>query len=308
MAPNLDRFFGQNTIHQFVHLQQYISEEPLFALKDTGIAYRNINHWDSQGLLRTQRQEEGKWRRFSFVDYVWLRIVNNLRNLGIPIFLITRLKEEVFTDLSIGAVVDFYKANPEIIEKLPEEQRTELMLYLNGKGSKSEEEAVGITLFELLICETIINKVPVSLLLFEDGSFMPWYEGATEIYTREDLDKKMFDTHVTVSLSKLIKEFLVDEKSVFVLPKLPIFETNEVKLLEMISSGEYQTITINYKNKKIKSVELVKAQDVKKKIVDIITENAYQDILIRTHKGMITTIKNTIKMQFDEDRQITKKF
>ena len=300
MAPNLDQFFGQKTIQQFVHLKQYISGEPLFFLKDTGIAYRNINHWDTQGLLRTQRQEEGKWRRFSFVDYIWLRIVNNLRNLGIPIFLITRLKEEVFTDLSVGVVIDFYKANPEIMENLTEEQRAELMLYLNGEGPKTEDEPVGITLFELLICETVINKIPVSLLLFEDGSFIPWYEGATAIYTKEDLEKKMFDTHVTLSLSKLIKEFLVDEKSVFALPKLPIFETNEVKLLEMISSGEYEAITINYKNRKIKSVELVKAQDVKRKIVDIITENAYQDIVIKTHKGMVTTIKNTIKLQFDD--------
>lgn len=296
----LDNFFGANTIIKASELSEYLTKEDVFTLKDTVIPYRSVNHWESQNLLSSEVGTKGKKRTFSFVEYMWLHVVNELRTIGISIPLLKKVKDEIFKAYSAKGVLDLLKANPEFLDKLPDDEDKAALATLLQSGDLEERiTGKGASFFELFICETVVNKIPLSIVIFSDGYWFPWYEDKVELYSKEDIEKKAYDTHVTVSLSKIIKNFLVDEKSVYILPKLKLFETHEMKLLEIISSGEYEAITINFKEKKIKSLEMVKAQHVKRRIVDILTENAYQDIVIKTHKGMVTTIKNTVKLQFD---------
>src|SRR5690606_24866586 len=140
--------------------------------------------------------------------------------------------------------------------------------------------------------DCIINKTLVSVKIFQDGSVVPLYNNDYSYYTPASLEKTIYDTHITVSISRIVKEFLVSDESIYVLPRLNLLGMNELKLLEIVSSGEYEAVTINFKNKKMKSLQLVKEQDVKKKLVDILTENAYQDIVIKSHAGMVTRIQN----------------
>ena len=48
-------------------------------------------------------------------------------------------------------------------------------------------------------------------------------------------------------------------------------------------------------------LELTKSQDTTRKIVDILQEAQYQDITVKTHKGVITKVENTIKMYLPKD-------
>lgn len=76
-------------------------------------------------------------------------------------------------------------------------------------------------------------------------------------------------------------------------------DPGEVKLLELIHSGSYDSILINFKNKKMKALELKKTIDVKKKIKDVLREASYQDIIIKKHNGKVTRIENTEKIFLD---------
>jgi hypothetical protein len=49
----------------------------------------------------------------------------------------------------------------------------------------------------------------------------------------------------------------------------------------------------------MKSLLLVKNQDTKRKVVDVLHDSAYQDIVIKTHEGMVTKIQNTVKVMLD---------
>ncbi len=63
----------------------FLSEEQ-FTIKDTGIKYRVINHWSQQGLLRDSRDDKGTgWRKFSFIDVTWLKILSELRAFGLSL-------------------------------------------------------------------------------------------------------------------------------------------------------------------------------------------------------------------------------
>lgn len=64
------------------------------AVGKTAVAYRVINHWEEKGLLPKREADEG-WRKFSFVEIVWLKAVSRLRKQGIPIENIARAKKGV---------------------------------------------------------------------------------------------------------------------------------------------------------------------------------------------------------------------
>ena len=81
--------------------------EPQLTASDLGISYRTINNWEANDLMLSERINKSGWRKFTFVDYVWLNIVLELRNLGFPLPKILKLKDflnEAIDDDSIFAV------------------------------------------------------------------------------------------------------------------------------------------------------------------------------------------------------------
>jgi hypothetical protein len=61
--------------------------EAKYTLKDLkGITYRTINYWDDAGfLLRKRRKTERGWRRFSVIEFLWVKLLDELRTLNITI-------------------------------------------------------------------------------------------------------------------------------------------------------------------------------------------------------------------------------
>lgn len=296
MPITLDKYFGATNLLKALELSKHIAQEGLFDVKNTGVTYKTVNHWDGQGLLVSRRTGESKWRKFSFVDFIWLKMVEQFRGIGISIPLLQKVKAEIFQEIKSEDIYKLFKKNKGLVDKLPEgEQKNQLKAYLNsGLSSKS---TISIPVLQILICETIFDKVPVSLIVFTDGNWFPWYEDRPALYSDEERHGMTYHTHVTVSVTEIVKEFLSSDKSAFILSKLHILSPTETKLLEIVHSGEYESITIHFKDQKVTSLEMVKAQHVKSKIVDILSENDYQEIVIKSHQGMVSTIKNTVKMK-----------
>ena len=296
----LDPFFGTKDFVKSVELQMLLSKE-IFSPKDLGVTYTNITYWDKQGILSSQREGDAQWRNFSFIDYAWLKVIGELRDMGMPTKLIKEAKESLFEPVDVKPLYkEFKKQIPEMrktmssLTKAEKDEAIDLMLAGEKKGKEK-----GFTYFYFTLLQSILLKEPVSILIFKDGGVTTWYENKSSSYDKETFEEKLYGTYVSVSISKIIKDFLVDERSVFLLPKLQLLQPNEIRLLELINSGSYDNITINFRDKKMKNLELKKTQDTKKKVVDILTEGAYQDIVIKSHKGMVTHIQNTVKLMLD---------
>lgn len=75
-------------------------------------------------------------------------------------------------------------------------------------------------------------------------------------------------------------------------------DENEIRLLKLIRSGEYDKIVVSLKHKKMSSLALIKEQNTKKKIAELLKENAFQDISVKSHNGKITRLQNTVKVLF----------
>ncbi|PWT71224.1 MAG: hypothetical protein C5B59_18430 [Bacteroidetes bacterium] len=80
------------------------------------LSYRILNHWEKNGLFKVERGEEGTgWRKFSFVDAVWIQLIVELRKFGVSIENIRHIKEKLLRTTekqcpSVYPLLEFYCA------------------------------------------------------------------------------------------------------------------------------------------------------------------------------------------------------
>jgi DNA-binding transcriptional MerR regulator len=73
------------------------------------VSCRVVNHWESKGLIECERNNESGWRKFNLIESVWLRIVQRLREIGLPITKIGKIKAFYFEDNDQSiSMADFY--------------------------------------------------------------------------------------------------------------------------------------------------------------------------------------------------------
>jgi hypothetical protein len=105
-------------------------------------------------------------------------------------------------------------------------------------------------------------------------------------------------TYTHVSLSRLLRHFQHEDVQLRS-PRLALLSPNEQRVLEIIASGEYQKVTIKFKDKKMKAIEMTRQQEDRGRILDILNEGNYHEITIRNREGMQTVIENTEKINLD---------
>lgn len=78
------------------------------------------------------------------------------------------------------------------------------------------------------------------------------------------------------------------------------------RAIKMGLDGLCESVTIHFKNRKMKTLEMVKVQNVKRRITDILSESKYQDVMVKTSGGKVAVVKNIIKIRLDENSPSTK--
>lgn len=74
------------------------------------ITHRVLSHWDTEGLIECERNNDKGWRKFNFVESLWLFIVKELRQYGISIDIIRKVKECFFKEdtKKIYPLIEYY--------------------------------------------------------------------------------------------------------------------------------------------------------------------------------------------------------
>ncbi len=98
------------------------------------VTYRQLNSWEEQGLLTGER-EGREWRRFSIMDALWLKIIQEVREFGLSLEKIKTAKESL--------------------------------------SFMAKECKVSMPFLEFYTAFAIGNKMPVLLLVFKDGVTVP---------------------------------------------------------------------------------------------------------------------------------------
>jgi len=67
-----------------------------FTVGGTDISYRVINHWHATGILPKGVSDDGVgWRKFTFIELVWLKAVSKFREFGFSLEKIAKVRDQI---------------------------------------------------------------------------------------------------------------------------------------------------------------------------------------------------------------------
>ena len=300
MAPeNISPFVGNRSINAAFELADALNELQ-FVATDTGITTRSLNHWESEGLIPNNRKEGERWRKFSFVDFVWIKMVEQMRTFGMSHDDIRKAKEFILTPNPLmdvwtlmAGVGDFANV---VMGAGSEEERKGFEKFFERIFNEDDADLGEFSLLQLLIANAVAKRCPVRFVIFLDGDYI-WIEEHPEfVIPPEYAERFSYDPHVSLSITGILKSFMGSELGFERMENLKLLGPNEIYLLKAVMSGEYDSIKINFKNQEMDTMEMVKSQETTKKIIDVLAEADYQNISIVQHKGRVTRIENTIRL------------
>ena len=276
-----------------------IVHEKRFTVKDVGLNYRWIKYWHEKGLL-FGKYEQGKWRKFDLIEFVWLKMIILMRKFSLSL---DRIKE-VKTVLNQDAPVPQILENEEIINTLirfaAEEKRDAIKEILKNKEFLDSIQFETINIFETLIMQIITFQSSFSILISTD-EIIPFNHtlfGNPEFNSKYiELFKKSF---IAISLSEILRDYMIGVGTIKQKNRIAILTEAEEKVLATLREEELKSVIIKYgEDNEIDLIETIRVEKIDKRarLIDFIMTNGYQDITIKTQNGEIVYCENKRKTQ-----------
>ena len=299
MKISANRFYKQflDSPELFVQLS-----ERLFLKTEIDVVYTDFVNWERNNLLYVDSDvEKGKWKKLNCFEYVWVKLVEQLRFYGFTYKAILTLKEEMFKNLVEEGFFDFLKKDPAYFIKKTGGQLTEEHL------EQLTFEDAYFPLFFALLLEVILNGDKMSLLIAQENPSDLHLLSSTllkdlaHFEIEDDLYDVMSKTHVSISLSDIIAKFLVEGEGAFQQRRTTILSEEEHNLLKVIRNKpeSLKSIKIKYQNQKADLIEVscLKKVELESRLMDHIQKGAYLNIEIVTDQSGIIRFENTKKIK-----------
>lgn len=280
IAFKLEEFFDSKSLEKLAELHEIITKERL-TVKDTGINYRVINHWDEQGLIHFKRKGEEGHRKFSLVDFIWIKVVNELRAFGVKLTDIQKITKDVYESLPMKDLMDSLAENLDALKDYQAEDKQGFIDFIkSGEYKQAEFPEMNFNYLQIAISEAITTREAISLLLFKNGDWFPFIKSKEHHYPADLLYKKEFHSHVSISITEIVFTYLLEDYLKLYLEEMHIFTTQEAKLLEYVVEDNFKKVFVLFKSKKHEPIEIKKGEDAKEKIMRIIRAKEYREFIL----------------------------
>lgn len=161
-------------------------------IPEEGLTSRNLNYWvNKENLFLTTRFKEDKgWTRLSFTDYVWVKLLLYLSDMGIE------KNDKVASIKNCLAQMPQPGNVPELNAELAKTLR-------NGDGSTSQEMAC----FAGLVADRLLDKKPLYIRLFKDGGCQ-FMKGENDVIGSQPSEKQKTQTYIQIALKDIFSDFV----------------------------------------------------------------------------------------------------
>lgn len=238
--------------------------EKKYTISEIGESYRIINSWDSAGLLFLTPDRDSKWRRFNLVDYVWILIIRELKNIGFSTEKILNVKANLF--------YDFPETNDDL--------KLDFILFF--------------------MCQTLMNN-DISLVVQPDGISV-FVLDSQYFGPKYGIDPfRNNSSRIIISLNKILAQALNDPD---IAEQKTILLAINNELGDLVTSiyaeDSISEISIKKKNGEIHKVhkKIIKKLEPKEPMTEIremVKSNQNQDIIIRQQDGKVISVEQIIK-------------
>lgn len=245
-----------------------------FSASDLGVPYRWIYHWDDKGLLFIPSDQDGSWRKFNFIDFLWVEIITELRQCGLSLDNIYELKQVLGIELEMDSKLlhDWFDADSDQIRKKDKH-------YLN--------------VLLLLVAECLATGSDLFLLVSGDGDCMIYNETTsngndTEIYHFRQ------KTHVSLSLRHILVQFINKYELVDELTTLSLVGEHEFEIIKLMRKGTISRLIVERDQMAdlvLNKEDLEDKEQAEYLFVDGILNQSYSSVQYRTTTGKEVTFR-----------------
>jgi DNA-binding transcriptional MerR regulator len=261
------------------------------------ITYRTLNYWGEKGYLLIERDNSASdWRKLSFTDYIWMRMLDELRQMNISVegFVKVLFRQLGIRDEELESMPDAE------FEKLKELSFEELLPNIDKK--------LVSTRFCLFLVNIVSFKTRLSLRVFKNGEYdevysNPSYHGLVVRSIQDAAAKRRelsnYQSFISVSISDLISEY-IETKDLDNISGLNILSSEEKELLKHVRNKDLKEITVTLSDgmpSRLALTEEVKQNaDTNKRIYEEILSD-YTEISYKTNGDKQVSFKRTTKIK-----------
>jgi hypothetical protein len=285
-----------------------------YSLSSLNISARVLQNWYNNGLLPYD-DRQGRKHHFNFVELMWLYIVQELREVGMPIKTIREVKSFLipYYPTTIFAAIFGVKDMVSLIScfnPLTEVQKEKLQLYYSD--NKDNPGTAGLEILQklkvkrlsvLLVALTEVISFENNVLLLIDKS------GEVSLLNESGFNKELFSlfdqkTHVVLSLKTFFLKFISDIRHYPFLQQAGMLTEEEEEIIEKVREGDSKSINIKLQDGQIVEIDTtreIKGADMAT-IGRIMMSKKYVDITLKSQSGHITyaEIINKKKVKYDD--------
>ena len=207
-------WFDINFLGGFLHSDLEIINQfnqQTYTIGEEKLSSRVLNHWYQSGIITDDRPNNKGWKKFSFSELIWIQIVLKLRNFGLDLKRIKKVKEQI----------DFY----------------------NIKDSKSK-----CPLLDFYLIVALSSNIPIKFIVFESGEAEIVRQSDIDVANELNLIKEDF---ISIDINKLLDRVLTkknvkaDYLNYSKTSNNPLF--NQIE--ESLSENNIESVTIKVKDK-----------------------------------------------------------
>ena len=311
-----------------------------FLLSQTGISPRVFNLWKKLDLINIPQQENTRPSiKLNFSDFIWLKIICDLRRFGCPLKEIRKIKELCYSNALPDS--DEYINKDELLAMVmlnlkkkmnySKEQLATIEKNLREKNLMKEvSEVIGKPMnhIEMQILGLIIMKSEVSLIVYindeventtgstilsgkmDNESKIPHRKGLDALFLNLKLSHAIseYETNKILSyrclnlpLIHYLTEFISDNSNEENVTRIKILSIAEMNLLKEVRKGNIDEIKIIFKDKRIERVEVKKEiqKNVEARLIETFRQDEFADITYKVANGKMISFKKTTKYKFN---------
>jgi uncharacterized protein YnzC (UPF0291/DUF896 family) len=300
-----EKLSNENSMMGFVKFIDSLLE-PIFSISALNLTRQELNQWKAEGLIKSNDSELREWVRVNFFDFIWLKMIDIMRQSKIPFTTIHKLKKEFFEidDQELRYLLsNAYKQGKDEIPK------GEVMNLIEKEVVSQDYPPAVMALFKryfppfnLFIFGLMIERSPISILVNADGQTVylnPNQLAKTNV--TEALVAFLNKPFIGVPMHTLLDEFydnpkikLAEQQQVCNLTKL------ETKVLGLLRKENIKEIRIRFNQQLrgeiiIEHVNYINPGMLLKNVQDILQRGKYSTIKIVQEDGHLKIFEEVIK-------------
>ncbi len=259
---------------------------------------RVLSGWDDAGLLL--EKTENKRKKFHFVELVWIAIIKQLRDFGVSIPDIQKIKNEMVKNIDLNKALDLAKMkDPSLLNALK----------LASNGLLSDEQLVQalsevvkfqsenlrfmnapLTTFVVL---TLIFQRHVDLLWTINNECLFYQHGKSDPEIEKLYQNALNQSHISISVTNIVYQLLKEDYIPEQLREIPFTEA-EITILKHVRNKNNISIKITFEKDKPQMLTVTRKTktEAEARIKELLLTEGYAEIMIKSFdKKVIGSIK-----------------